>query len=124
MRASTCTSDCTLPLALPVLATLKSPASTPLTASSKVRVKLRVCSAVGEGPSRVIVLGRGARASISTAPVLPMLLSSALRSLPSASRRLPPLSSMSEPTLMPLLPCWPLLTVMRNTNAVLPEPER
>ncbi len=116
--------DCTAPLALAVPSTLKSVASTPLTASSKVRVKFRLRSVGRTGPSTTMLLGRGARASTRMPRVLPTLFNPVLASLPRASRRVPPLVSMLDATAKLLLPAMPLVTVRRKVNAVLPEPDR
>ncbi|MNR34467.1 hypothetical protein D3C85_1522420 [compost metagenome] len=66
----------------------------------------------------------GTTASTRTPVVLATLLRLVLASLPTPSRRVPPLAWMVPPTLMPLLSSWPLATVRRNTRAVVPEPLR
>lgn len=111
-----------MPLALPLVARAKSARSTPLTFSLKVTVKLRVVSRVGEVPSMAMLVTCGAAASTSTPAVEPTLLSTVWALLPAASRRVAPLASRLAPTAMPLLSCWPLATVRRNTRAVPPEP--
>ena len=52
----------------------------------------------------------------------PTLLRVVVASLPTASRKVPPLAWMLPPTLIPLASAWPLATVRRNTRAVPPEP--
>ncbi|GAB7529222.1 hypothetical protein PS3A_16310 [Pseudomonas sp. 3A(2025)] len=111
-----------VPDAVPVRLRLRSEASTPLTLSLKVTVKLTELLLVGVEPTRTMPLALGAAVSTSTPAVLPTLFSVRFRSLPARSVS-GSLRKSRLLTTMPLLSLSPGCTVYWNVSAELPLPE-
>ena len=87
---------------VPVVAAVKSEATTPVTPSEKVTVKASLAALLGFDPAGVMESTTGGMESTSTPAVLATPLNAMFAGLPWASAIIPPFKIMAEPRTTPV----------------------